>query len=172
MQAWGIHEHGLVGGGFGVARVDAAQSAPRGLRLGGDCRNLCAKKRVKQRAFADVGLANDGDESGKCIEVITRGRVHKRSSLPEKQSNVKGFWCTLKSMERAYVEVIDFIASGQSATAIADFTPSEQAKERVAYLIAQEKNTGLTAEESSELEHYLQLEHFMRLAKARALCLK
>jgi hypothetical protein len=27
---------------------------------------------------------------------------------------------------------------------------------------------GLTPEESSELDHYLQLEHLMRLAKARA----
>ncbi len=71
-------------------------------------------------------------------------------------------------MVRAYEEVINFIASGQPSKAIADFMPSEQSKERVAYLIAQEKNSGLNSEESSELEHYLQLEHLMRLAKAKA----
>jgi hypothetical protein len=41
-------------------------------------------------------------------------------------------------------------------------------KERVAELIHQEKSIGLSAEEKSELDHYLQLEHLMRLAKARA----
>lgn len=35
-------------------------------------------------------------------------------------------------------------------------------------LISREKSVGLTAEESSELEHYLQLEHLMRLAKAQS----
>ena len=31
-----------------------------------------------------------------------------------------------------------------------------------------EKTTGLLAAETAELKHYLQLEHVMRLAKARA----
>jgi len=31
-----------------------------------------------------------------------------------------------------------------------------------------EKDGGLTVDEASELGHYLQLEHLMRLAKARA----
>ena len=38
----------------------------------------------------------------------------------------------------------------------------------MADLIQQEKKTGLSLEETAELEHYLQLEHVMRLAKARA----
>lgn len=38
----------------------------------------------------------------------------------------------------------------------------------MAELVAREKNDHLTEEEASELEHYLQLEHIMRLAKARA----
>ncbi len=45
---------------------------------------------------------------------------------------------------------------------------SEEAKARVANLVAREKAGSLSAEERSELEHYLQLEHIMRLAKARA----
>jgi hypothetical protein len=31
-----------------------------------------------------------------------------------------------------------------------------------------EKTTGLSADETKELEHYLELEHIMRLAKAKA----
>ncbi len=41
-------------------------------------------------------------------------------------------------------------------------------KERIADLIHREKTTGLTSEETSELNHCLQLEHPMRLAKSRA----
>lgn len=48
------------------------------------------------------------------------------------------------------------------------FRPSEEARSRVADLIRREKAAGLSSEETSELEHYQQLEHLMRLAKARA----
>ena len=48
------------------------------------------------------------------------------------------------------------------------FRPSEKAKERVAELLHREKTTGLDSEETTELEQCMQLEHFMRLAKARA----
>jgi hypothetical protein len=72
------------------------------------------------------------------------------------------------STARAYEEVIDFIAAGTSAERVAAFRPSKATKERVAELILREKSASLSAEERSELEHYLQLEHLMRLAKARA----
>ena len=48
------------------------------------------------------------------------------------------------------------------------FRPSEEAKARVADLIFREKTEGLSQDEKTELDHYLQLEHLMRLAKARA----
>lgn len=48
------------------------------------------------------------------------------------------------------------------------FWPSEEARRSVAHLIEQEKSASLTPEEKSELDHYMQLEHLMRLAKARA----
>lgn len=67
-----------------------------------------------------------------------------------------------------YKEIIDFIASGTTPQNLVDFSPSEEAKERVADLIHREKTTGLTSEETAELEHCLQLEHLMRLAKSRA----
>ena len=72
------------------------------------------------------------------------------------------------SLTRAYEEVIEFIAAGVSPDSLAAYRPSEAARQRVAELIEREKSDGLSAAERSELEHYLQLEHIMRLAKARA----
>ena len=69
---------------------------------------------------------------------------------------------------RAYEEVIDFIAAGTSPQNVVAFRPSENAKERVADLIHREKAAPLSPDEKSELDHYLQLEHLMRLAKGRA----
>ena len=71
-------------------------------------------------------------------------------------------------MIRAYEEIVDFIAAGTSPTAVASFEASHATKQRVADLIRREKTTGLSPEETAELNNYLQLEHLMRLAKARA----
>ena len=51
---------------------------------------------------------------------------------------------------------------------VVDFQPSAQAKARVADLLQREKTSDLSSEEKAELDHYMQLEHLMRLAKARA----
>lgn len=69
---------------------------------------------------------------------------------------------------RAYEEVIDLIAGGVSSQQVAEYRPSEEVRARVADLVAREKTTGLTPDETAELQSYLQLEHIMRLAKARA----
>lgn len=69
---------------------------------------------------------------------------------------------------RAYEDIIDFIAAGSSPSKVVAFRPSEASKKRAAELVALEKKGALTVEETSELEHYLQLEHIMRLVKARA----
>ena len=71
-------------------------------------------------------------------------------------------------MVRAYDEIIDFIASGTNPRALIAFRPSGMAKARVAELIAREKEETLSPEEASELRHYVQLEHLMRLVRARA----
>ncbi len=71
-------------------------------------------------------------------------------------------------MTRAYEEIIDFIAAGTTPSRVIAFQPSEEVKARVADLLSREKTTGLSPDESSELNQYLQLEHLMRLAKARA----
>jgi hypothetical protein len=72
------------------------------------------------------------------------------------------------TLSPAYQEIIDFIAAGTRPENVIAFRPSEAAKERVADLIERGKSDTLTQEEQSELAHYLQLEHLMRLAKARA----
>ena len=69
---------------------------------------------------------------------------------------------------RAYEEVIDFIAAGTSPSSVIAFRPSAAVEERVADLIRREKADALSLDEKAELDHYMQLEHLMRLAKARA----
>jgi hypothetical protein len=69
---------------------------------------------------------------------------------------------------RAYEEIVDFIAGGSSPRSVIAFRPSDATRTRVSELLSREKSESLTTDESSELEHYLQLEHIMRLAKARA----
>ncbi len=62
---------------------------------------------------------------------------------------------------RVYEEIVDFIAAGATPSTIAG-------KDRIAYLISQEKSAGLSLEDSSELDSFMKLEHLMRLIKARA----
>jgi hypothetical protein len=71
-------------------------------------------------------------------------------------------------MIRAYDEIVEFIAAGTTPDSVARFEPSQQAKDYIAELLHKEKTTGLTSEESSELDHFVKFEHLMRLAKARA----
>ena len=69
---------------------------------------------------------------------------------------------------KSYEEIIDFIASGTTPETVLAFRPSEGVQERVAELVARSKDGTLSPEEQSELEDYLQLEHIMIMAKARA----
>ena len=68
----------------------------------------------------------------------------------------------------SYLEIIDFIAAGTTPQAIVDYRPSLEAQQRVAGLIAREKVGGLTPEEKSELDHFVDLEHILRMSKGRA----
>jgi len=68
----------------------------------------------------------------------------------------------------AYFEMIDFIAAGTTSEAVAHFLPSPEAQRRVAELIEREKEEGLSPEETAELDHFMELEHILRLAKAKA----
>ena len=58
----------------------------------------------------------------------------------------------------SYLEIIDFIAAGTTPQAVADYHPSTEAQQRVAELIAREKEGGLSPEEKAELDHFMDLE--------------
>ena len=67
-----------------------------------------------------------------------------------------------------YFEIIDFIAAGTTPEAVVQFGPSPEAQQRLAALIEREKVDNLSPEEKAELDHFMELEHILRMAKARA----
>ena len=69
---------------------------------------------------------------------------------------------------KSYEEIIDFIAAGTTPEAVVAFHPSGSVQERVTELIDRSKDGSISTEEQSELDDYLQLEHIMIMAKARA----
>ncbi|MCZ7644809.1 MAG: hypothetical protein M5U26_05925 [Planctomycetota bacterium] len=71
-------------------------------------------------------------------------------------------------MLKVYTEIVEFLAAGTTPNEIVAFQPSIATKNRVAELIEREKESQLSTEESAELSHYMELEHLMRLAKAKA----
>jgi hypothetical protein len=72
------------------------------------------------------------------------------------------------SATKSYDEIIDFIAAGSTPEAVVAFRPSNGVQRRVAELVERSKDGSIAPEEQSELEDYLQLEHIMIMAKARA----
>ena len=68
----------------------------------------------------------------------------------------------------AYEELIDVIATGPAAERIVRFGASEENQRRVADLLNREKRGTLLPQETADLNHYLQFEHLVRMAKARA----
>ncbi|MGL4500195.1 hypothetical protein [Planktothrix paucivesiculata] len=72
------------------------------------------------------------------------------------------------SINLADQEIINFLAGGMTSQSLIEFQVSEAVKERVADLIFLEKSNNISPEEKLELDHYLILEHLLRLAKAQA----
>jgi hypothetical protein len=70
--------------------------------------------------------------------------------------------------ERAYNEIVEFIAANTAPAKLIAFRPSKATQSRVSELLSREKTSGLSRDEASELDHFLEIEHLMRLAKARA----
>jgi len=71
-------------------------------------------------------------------------------------------------MTLAHEEIIDFILAGKTPEQVTNFQASDAVKARADELIRREKTDELSASETAELDAYMQLEHLMRLAKARA----
>jgi hypothetical protein len=60
------------------------------------------------------------------------------------------------------------VASGSTPEEVANFHPSPAAQARVSELVEREKESQITPEETAEITHFLELEHILRMAKARA----
>jgi hypothetical protein len=67
-----------------------------------------------------------------------------------------------------YLELVDFVAAGTTPEAVANFRLSAEAQQRASELVQRERESQLTPEESAELAHFLELEHILRVAKAKA----
>jgi len=68
----------------------------------------------------------------------------------------------------AYQEMIDFIVSRATPDALLHFRPAEATRRRVAELVERQHGGALSAEEISELDDFVQLEHILIMAKAQA----
>jgi hypothetical protein len=74
----------------------------------------------------------------------------------------------MSAADPVYLELIDFIAAGTTPQRVIAFRPSASTEERVEELIAKAKDDHLSADEQTELDYFFQLEHILRVAKARA----
>lgn len=68
----------------------------------------------------------------------------------------------------SYLEIVDFIAAGTTPQTVVDYRPSPKAQQRLAELISREREGSLSPEEKSEIDHFMGLEHILRMAKVRA----
>lgn len=69
---------------------------------------------------------------------------------------------------QAYAEIVEFFAAGATPERILNFQLSEEAKEHIADLIYAHKNQDLTADEKTEVDNFLVIEHLLTLIKAVA----
>ena len=68
----------------------------------------------------------------------------------------------------AYLEIIDFIAAGTTPEAVVNYRPSSDAQQRVAELLELERRGELSTDDKVELDHFTELEHILRMARAKA----
>lgn len=68
----------------------------------------------------------------------------------------------------AYVEILDFLASGPEPEKIINFRVSPEAQERVSQLLEKNRESTLTPSENAELDLYVQIDQIMTLLKIRS----
>jgi hypothetical protein len=64
-------------------------------------------------------------------------------------------------------EILDFLASTPTPEQIIAFKPSEALDQRLHFLLDQNSHDRITAEERSELDEFLRMDHFMTMLKIR-----
>jgi hypothetical protein len=74
----------------------------------------------------------------------------------------------MDAIQPVYMELVDFVARGSTPEEVANFRPSPEAHGRVAELLERQRESKLTEEEAAQLDGFVQLEHILGLAKAKA----
>lgn len=69
---------------------------------------------------------------------------------------------------KPFEEIVKFIADAAGPEKLGAFKPSSAAEKRVAVLLAKQQQESLSASEREELQLFVQLDHVMSLAKAKA----
>lgn len=69
---------------------------------------------------------------------------------------------------RAFDEIVDLLTSCPTPEEVLSFKPSPKMQKRVSFLLDKKKNDQLTEEEKQEMDHFMIIEHLMRMAKLRA----
>lgn len=69
---------------------------------------------------------------------------------------------------KPFEEIVQFIADAAGAERLGAFRPSPTAEKRVSELLAKQQAGSLRPKEREELQMFVQLDHVMSLAKARA----
>ncbi len=67
-----------------------------------------------------------------------------------------------------FAEIIDFLASTPTPDDIIAYKPSDVLEQRLKFLLEQNRQNMLTAEEYKELIKFLCMNHFMNMLKIRA----
>jgi len=69
---------------------------------------------------------------------------------------------------KPFEEIVKFIADAAGLEKLSAFKPSAAAEKRVAELLDKKKEGALSSKEGEELQLFVQLDHVMSLAKAKA----
>ncbi len=69
---------------------------------------------------------------------------------------------------KPFEEIVEFIADAAGPEKLGAFKPSHAAEKRVAELLEKQRAGALSAKEHEELLLFVQLDHVMSLAKAKA----
>lgn len=69
---------------------------------------------------------------------------------------------------KPFEEIVKFIADTAGADRLSAFRPSATAEKRIGVLLAKQKTGTLRPAERNELQLFVQLDHVMSLAKAKA----
>ena len=72
------------------------------------------------------------------------------------------------SLMKPFEEIVKFIADAAGPEKLGAFKPSPAAEKRVAELLVKQKSGTLAVKEVQELQLFVQLDHVMSLAKAKA----